>query len=268
METGTEMELYIKIISAIVALFICCVFWFITGKLHKRFQKTGRSLGVLYVIKTVQIIITIICIGYIFNLFSATQEIWNSVITNISLIVVVLGFAAQESIKNILSGYMVAGSKVFNIGQRITIVGQDITGTVIDITSRHVKIRKPNNTIVIVPNSVMNNAIIENTSYTDDGVIANYLDIDVSYESNVEIAMKIIYEEVEKHPLCLKDKEFTVLCRNLGTEGYCIRAMVWTANISDNFQACSDIRIAVKKRFDQNNILIPYNHMEIVKREG
>lgn len=256
--------MHIKIISSSIAILICLFTWFITDKIHKHLQQNGRSLGVLYILKTIQILIFVICVGYIFNQFEITQQIWSSVITNISLIVVVLGFAAQESIKNILSGYMVAGSKVFNIGQRITLVNENITGTVVDISSRHVKIRKPNNTIVIVPNSVINNAIIENSSYTDDGVIANYLDINVAYESDVDRAIKIIQEEISNHPLCLEDKEFTVLCRELGAESYIIRGMVWTANISDNFQACSDIRIAVKKRFDKEKIKIPYNHIELI----
>jgi small-conductance mechanosensitive channel len=256
----------VKIISSIIAVIICIITWFLTNRLHKYLQQNSRSLGGLYIVKTIQILITVISIGYIFNQFDVTKEIWSSVITNISLIVVVLGFAAQESIKNILSGYMVAGSKVFNIGQRITLVNENITGTVVDITSRHVTIRKPNNILVIVPNSVINNAIIENSSYTDDGVIANYLDINVSYESNVDRAIEIIREEIDNNPLCLKDKEFSVLCRELSPESYNIRAMVWTANISDNFQACSDIRLSIKKRFNEENIEIPYNHIQLVKK--
>ena len=180
----------IFLVSSVVL--VCLVIYLATNKLHKYINKKSKNIRLIYLIKTIQILSMIFCVGYVLNQFEVTKEIWSSVLTNISLIVVVLGFAAQESIRNILSGYMVASSKVFNIGQRVTLVNENITGIVTDITSRHVTIKKPNNTMVIVPNSVINNAIIENSSYTDDGVIANYLDIDVAYESDVKQAIEII----------------------------------------------------------------------------
>lgn len=188
--------------------------------------------------------------------FESTKEIYNTILSNISLLVVVLGFIAQESIKNILSGIMIIQFKPFKIGQRVTLKTQNITGTIDSITLRHTVIRKFDNTLAVVPNSIMNNEVIENTSYDNNTTIANWLDVSISYDSDVDKAKSIISECMMSHPLYLKDKEPTVLIRDLTSNGFSLRATIWTNSVAENFQACSELRGSIKKEFDQHNIKI------------
>ena len=63
-----------------------------------------------------------------------------------------------------------------------------ISGIVEDMTVRHTVIRTYHNSRMIIPNSVINKAIVENSNYNND-YIGNYMEVSVSYESNLEQAI-------------------------------------------------------------------------------
>lgn len=195
--------------------------------------------------------------------FKVIENISGALIASSSLLVAVLGFAAQESLNNVLSGIMIAKSKPFDIGQRVVIEEKHITGIIVDISLRHTVIQKFNNATVIVPNSVMNTVVIENSSYNEN-MIANFLDILVAYESDIDKAIEIVNEVVTGHELFLDGYDPCVLVRNLAMNGFSVRATVWTKTISENFKACSDIRVEIKKKFDAAGIEIPYGHVKVI----
>ena len=55
---------------------------------------------------------------------------------------------------------------------------------------------------MIIPNSVINKAIVENSNYNND-YIGNYMEISVSYESNLEQAIEVMRETIE---MCIRDR--------------------------------------------------------------
>lgn len=253
-----------KVLLVCLLLIGYLIFYFATKIIAKKIVKKTKKMSISFGFQVLRAVVFAIVAIYALTQFSATRDFYQSVLTNMSLIVVVLGFAAQETIRNVLSGVMIIQSKPFNIGQRITVVDKNITGTVTDITLRHTVIKTINNAIVIVPNSVMNSAVVENTMYQGDESIANFLDIQVAYESDIEKAIKIIKDVVKSHPKYINDKDVSVLVRALGVDGYDVRATVWTHTVAENFVACSEMRILIKRAFDEHNIEIPYGHVKLV----
>ena len=239
-----------------VAILIYLAIHFILKLVIKQVRKKESDSFLPFGLQLSEGVILIIMTLMVMQRFEATKEIYSSILSNISLIVVILGFVAQESIKDILSGIMITQFKPFKIGQRVTLKTQNITGTIDSITLRHTVIRKFDNTLAVVPNSVMNNEVIENTAYENNTTIGNWLDVCISYDSDVEVAKKIMAEHLAEHPFYLKEKEATVLIRDLTPNGYALRATVWTATVAENFQACSELRGNIKKAFDENNIRI------------
>lgn len=197
-----------------------------------------------------------------------------------SLLVVVLGFAAQESLSNVINGMMISMFKPFEVGDRIKLLDSDIAGFVEDITLRHVVIKTFNNSRVIVPNSVINKEKIENSHYKDTRA-GMFIDIPITFDSDVEKAIEIVNKVVESHPLYLDvrtDEEINngtplviTVVRDINPDGVWIRSSVWTRNINDNFQACSDIRKEIVKQFKENGIQINVrsmtNNREVIKYE-
>lgn len=202
----------------------------------------------------------------------ALQEFMKALLTSSSLLVAVAGFAAQESLSNVINGLFISIFKPFNIGDRIKMVSNNISGYVEDITLRHTVVRTFNNSRILVPNSLMNSELIENTEYKE-ATASMWIDIGISYDSDIEKAKSLMADVISSHPLVIDRRsdediannkpKVTVLVRELAASSIQLRASVWTADIDSNFTACSDIRQKIKEVFDENGIVIPYNHMTL-----
>ncbi|MDZ7777461.1 MAG: mechanosensitive ion channel [Bacteroidales bacterium] len=72
-------------------------------------------------------------------------------------------------------------------------------GTVEDITLRHTVIRNFENRRIIVPNSVISSETIINSNIIEDKV-CNFVEISISYDSDVDKAMALMQEEAMSHP--------------------------------------------------------------------
>ena len=190
------------------------------------------------------------------------------------IVAVVVGLAAQDSFGNVLSGIFISLFRPFRIGDRIKLVDSGITGIVEDITLRHTVLRTVvNNSRVIVPNSKMNSEIIENSNYTST-VSSNFVDISISYESDLRLAMKLMADIIGSHELFLDQRtpldiqngaeKVTVLLQSFGESCVNLRALMWTRTIDENFRACSDARIRIKEAFHDNGIEVPYNRLMVI----
>ena len=212
-----------------------------------------------------------ICVS---SLFTTTKALSATLLTSSSLLVAIVGFAAQQVLADVVSGVMLSWSRPFNLGEKINISSLGISGIVEDLTVRHTVIRTYHNSRMIIPNSVINKAIVENSNYNND-YIGNYMEISVSYESDLEKAIDIMRRTIEEHPLVVDVREdktegekVKVSVKELGDDGIILKSTVWTQNIDDNFAACSDIRRLIKQHFDAAGIQIPYRHLQVVMDAG
>lgn len=200
------------------------------------------------------------------------QTFITTVLASTSLLVVVAGFAAQEALSNVINGLFISMFKPFEIGDRIKLVSNNISGYVEDISLRHTIVRTFTNSRIIVPNSVMNKEMIENTYYKDSRA-SMWIDVSIGYDSDIKKAKEVMARVISSHPLFLdvRTKEeieagkpvVSVSVRELGASGIALRATVWTNNIDENFTACSDIRESIKEEFSLAGIEIPYNKLDI-----
>ena len=91
---------------------------------------------------------------------------------------------------------MISVFRPFEVGDRINFVNMSIVGYIEDISLRHTTIRTFTNSRLIVPNSVMNREVLEN-SHIIDPVAGGFLDITIAYTADIDKAMDIIVECVE-----------------------------------------------------------------------
>jgi len=193
------------------------------------------------------------------------SQVTQTILAGSGIFALAISLSAQESLNNIISGFFITLFKPFEVGNRVVLVNQNITGLVEDITLRHTVIKTFVNTRVIIPNSTMNKEIIENSNLFDNKASA-FVDVCISYDSNIDQAIAIMGKIIGNHPRYLdlrsaEDKKtqpkVKVFVRELGTRGVLLRANMWTKTVDENFEACSDVRLAIKKAFDTAGIVIP-----------
>ena len=175
-----------------------------------------------------------------------------------------IGFAAQESLGNAFNGLFISIFRPFEVGDRIHLTNANITGFIEDITIRHTVIRTFMNSRIIIPNSVMNQELIENSNFCNPQASA-FIDVIITYESNVTKAIEILASVIGNHPEFVDtrteaqketDPKVPVFIRALGLHGVELRASMWTSTISINFAACSDVRKGILQEFEKAEIRI------------
>lgn len=185
------------------------------------------------------------------------------------IVAVVVGLASQEAASNLINGAMILAYKPYKVGDFIVVQNYNVKGTVIDISLRHSIIETIEKTQMIVPNDIMNKAIIENITQIEN-VKANYLYVDISYESDVDKAIEIIQKISKKHPLFIdgrndkNEEAIPVIVYELKDSGICLRATITSENHAQGFQMLADIRKELLSEFNKSGIEIPYPHVHII----
>lgn len=198
----------------------------------------------------------------------------SSLLAGAGILAVATGFAAQHALGNVVSGVFIVIFKPFRINDRLALGSHQ--GIVEDITLRHTVIRNFENRRIIIPNSVISNEIIVNADFGDD-MIVKWVDISISYNSDIDTAKRIMTEEVLAHPLHLdprtpEDLEMgipvvVVRVLSLLDSSVNIRAWVWGKDAPDAFVLGCDLIESIKKRFDaEPNVEIPYPHRTVYIR--
>ncbi len=252
------MELLLIRIAVIIASW--SVGMVVLNKIFTVILKRNEQIHIKFLRSMSKVLLTIIACIWLSSLFTTTKALSTTLLTSSSLLVAVVGFAAQQVLAEVISGVMLSWSRPFNLGEKVVISSLGISGIVEDMTVRHTVIRTYCNSRMIIPNSVINKAIVENSNYNNN-YIGNYMEVPVSYKSDLEEAIRIMTRIVEEHPLVIdtradqtKGSKVTVAVKELGPTGAVLKCTVWTKDIDDNFTACSDIRRQIKKEFDEGGI--------------
>ena len=218
------------------------------------------------------LIIWLVVFGLVIFQIPEFKTLGVSFFAGAGILLATIGFAAQEAFSNIVSGVFIVIFRPFRVGDMIR-VGSQNYGIVEDITLRHTVILSFENKRIIMPNSAISTDVIVNDSIEDQKV-CRYIEVGISYDSDIELARRVLQEEALKHPLCIdgrtkKEKEnnrdiVEVRLLKFGEYSMDLRAYVWTSDPEEALKMHSDINMAIKKRFDEVGIEIPLPYRTIV----
>jgi small conductance mechanosensitive channel len=220
-------------------------------------------------------IIWLVALGTIVLLIPELKALAITLFAGAGILVAFVGFAAQQAFSNIVSGIFIVIFKPFRVGDLIK-VGNLNYGVVVDITLRHTIINNFENKRIIIPNSVVSSETIINDSI-EEPKVCKWIEVGISYDSDIDIATRIIQEEAMKHPYCIDNRTESeiangkpqVLVRVLGfgESSVNLRAFVWAKDSFEAFQMHSDLNRTIKKRFDAEGIEIPFPYRTVVYKK-
>ena len=247
----------------------------VIGLLHRVLYKRVSRKHLFWLVLNSIIQGLIYVVGFILAVSRVSQlsRLTTTLLAGSGIVALAISLSAQESLGNIVSGLFISLYRPFNVGDRVKLVNAGVVGYVESITLRHTVIKTMTNTRVTVPNSVLNKEIIENSNLVET-IASYYVDVSVSYESDVELARRIMADIVGSHPLYVdvrknkSEEKVPVLMRAFESSGIALRARVWTKTVDDNFKACSDIRLELLRQFRRSGIEIPYTKIKIVEMPG
>lgn len=205
-EVGTLAQSIIVIASMVLA-YIFCRFIFIR-RLEKIAAKTSNDLDdrLVHFIKQFLWVIALF-ITIVFVLRINKIEI-SPLLAGAGIFGVALGFAAKETIADILSGIFLIADRPIRIGDRVRIesIGRHwgAWGDVVDIGLRRTRIRNTDGVVVNYPNSLLSNSIIKNFSFEENPLRVR-VRFQVGYDADIDLARKVALEAIYSVPKVMAD---------------------------------------------------------------
>jgi small conductance mechanosensitive channel len=242
----------------------------IINKLH---DKGYQSTQIRFIKNSLGFVIYSIAIAIIVMEIPKLESLGKSLLAGAGILAAIIGFASQAAFSNIISGVFIIIFKPFQIDDTIEL-DQGLKGIVSDITFRHTVIKDFENRRIVIPNSKISEATVVNSSL-DEEKIRKRINFTISYESDVDLARKIIIEEIEKHPNCIDNRKdeiavgeenppkVLVLMTAWQDSSINMRAWVWTPSNAAAFRLECDVLESIKKRFQAEGINIPYPQLRI-----
>lgn len=214
----------------------------------------------------VDFIIYLIAAIIIFRSIPSFRAVGTTLLTGAGVLAAIVGFASQSAFSNIISGFFLVIFKPFSVGDRVKI-GQLYTGDVEDITLRHTIIKDFENRRIVIPNSVISNETIINSTLTDEKICV-FIEVPVAFTANLNRAMDIIQQAGLNHPYCIDNRspeeltkgEQPVMVRvmTFADFGIQLRGYVWATNPTNAFELKCDVLKTIQERFQQENIEFGY----------
>lgn len=246
--TTTIKAILILVIGIIVSKIISNI----SGKLVT--SKLGSHIGGV----TKNIIFYVLVFTTIIAFLGVFEIDITGVLAAAGILGIVIGFAAQTSVSNIISGFFLIADKPFEIGEAIEIDGQ--AGVVLDISLLSTRIRTFDNRYLRFPNSTVANARIVNLSRYE----IRRLDIPVgiAYKENIQKALDILDSVIKSNENILLEPEPQVIITKFGESSIDFEIRAWIQR-SALFTARSELIKGIKTAFDEAGIEIPFPHRTV-----
>ncbi len=185
------------------------------------------------------------------------NNVVTTILTGAGVAGLVVGLALQDTLTNTFSGITLSVIKQVKIGDWIECNGFE--GEVSDIDFRVTTLKSLDNNIILMPNKMVINNVVKNTSITTQKRII--LKCGVAYGSDLEQVKKIVVDLVNNTvKLLSKDKDTLFVFREFGDSSinFELRFYVDTSSVVESMKIKSQFMIDMKKAFDENNIDIPF----------
>ena len=171
---------------------------------------------------------------------------------------VAIGFAAQTSVSNLISGIFIVSEKSIKLGDTIIING--VTGIVDAISLLSVRVHTYDNQMVRIPNSSIINSILTNNTY--NSYRRFMVNVSVAYECDLAFALETLKKAPALCPTARTDPAPNAWIESFGESGINLVLVIWFNN-PDFVTVKNETFIAIKKVFDEAKIEIPYSKIVV-----
>jgi small-conductance mechanosensitive channel len=172
-----------------------------------------------------------------------------------------IGLGLQKIAANYISGFIILLDRSISPGALVTI--DDRYGEVTRLTARYIVLKSLDGTEAIIPNETVVSSTVINHSYSDTRVRVD-LPLQVSYGSDVELAMRLMREAADQQPRVLKDPAPAVVLKQFGESGVDLEMYVWIMDPeSGRANLRSDLYLQIWRAFRANAIEIPFPQREV-----
>ena len=181
----------------------------------------------------------------------------------LGIVGIAVGFAAQETLSNFISGVTLLVERPFRIGDWVEISGR--VGRVARITLRTTRVVDRNNVLISIPNASVASGDIVNL--TAGGPLRVHVSVGIAYKESAHAARETVLPVIAAHPKVLRGPglEPMVLMEGLGASSVDLQLFFWIApqDIATQPRISADVLEGCKEALDAAGIEIPFPHLQL-----
>ncbi|MGZ8191179.1 MAG: mechanosensitive ion channel domain-containing protein [Methylococcaceae bacterium] len=185
---------------------------------------------------------------------------WSQVQWLVAALSVGLGFGLQEIFANLVSGIILLFERPIRVGDTVTI--GDVTGKVSRIQMRATTLIDWDQKELIVPNKTfITNQLVNWT--LSDAITRIVIPVGIAYDSDAELAHKVMIETVKATPMILAEPAPSVLCVGFGDSSLNFSIRIFVSELANRLPVTHDLHMRMEKALREHNISIPFPQRDI-----
>ncbi len=246
--------------NLVIALFVGAVAYFMSSYVRKiavkatsRFTDNKTVLNLISNLTAV--VFSIFVLFTILGIFDLGGTI-NKILATAGVLGLAVGLALQDPMNNLFSGVFMSVRELYKIGDVVETNGY--FGTIVNIDLRATKILQPTGQEVVIPNKEVIQKPLRN--YTVTGQRRVDVSCGVSYGDDLDKVEKIVIDAINDNIDVIDNKAVDVVYNEFGSSSINFVARFWIDNTGqrDYLKAQSVVIKAIKKAFDDNDVMIPF----------
>lgn len=178
-----------------------------------------------------------------------------------------VGFAAQNLIKNLISGVIILVERKIRVGDVVALDG--ILGTVTAVDLRATTVRDFDGIHVLMPNSRLLEASVADWTYLDRKV-RSAVEVFLAVDADAVLASGIMLACARAHPDVLADPPPETIFHAIGHEGFGLRLQYWVlvGGPRGGPSIASDLRHAIVRRLRESGVPLARLRHEVLLEPG
>jgi len=179
---------------------------------------------------------------------------------------IAIGFAAKDTIANLISGVFILTDAPYKIGDYI-VLDTGERGKVTDIGIRSTRLLTRDDVELTIPNSIMGNSKVINESGGPHEKYRIRIPVGVAYGSDMAQVRSLLMEIAETSEMVCPSPEPRVRFRAFGASSLDCELLCWVENPELRGRAIDQLLEAIYNRFNAEDIEIPYSKQDLYIKE-
>lgn len=253
--------LLLSIVVGIIVLTLFYLLWrviraWVLPRWNKRLDKTSSAF-----LETV-LKFAILSIGVVVALGAAGIKT-TAVLASLGVVGLTIGFAARDTLSNVISGILIFLDRPFTIDDLVEIEGN--YGRIDRISLRSTRIITSDGKMLAVPNTeVMTKTV---TSYTNFPHLRLDLEVTIGVEEDIDRVRSILLSIVAKDPAYLTKPAPVVVVTQLNDFNIAVELRVWLDDEKTHLRKKNELREQMYKILSIEKVDMPYETLKVIGPE-
>ncbi len=261
---GDSKILVFDLISAVgIILVTYLVLWIIKKALFRKSRTDEFNQGNAYALfQIIRYVVWLLAFGLLLESIGIKVTV---LIAGSAALLVGVGLGLQQTFNDVISGIILLSERSIRIGD-ILEIDNDIV-VIQEIGLRTSKGLNRDDISVIIPNSLITTNKVINWSHQSKKTRFR-INVGVAYGSDVDLVFKILEDSVRKHPDISTQDVIEVRLTDFGNSSIDFQVLFFSHHIFRIEKIKSDIRRIINKKFEENNVTIPFPQMDVHFKSG